>query len=101
LEPDEAILAQNTAKAPLFISVADGFVQGIVGSLTKWCCSSSESSLKSPHPKRKERWEKLNEILGKYKKSDSTGYSYVKWNQVKSVLRTTFSLRNVARFAWM
>jgi hypothetical protein len=89
LKPDDAIPVQNTANTPLFITVADGFAQGVVGSLTKGSHSSSESSLKAPHPKRKERWEKLNEILEKLKSSDSTGYSYVKWNQVKDVLRTT------------
>jgi hypothetical protein len=54
--------------------------------------SSSESSLKAPHTKRKERWEQLNEILEKNKKkskNDSTGYSYVKWANLKSVLQTT------------
>ena len=93
LQPDDPIPAQNTAQIPLFISIVDGSTQGIVGSLTTGSRSSSESSLKAPHPKRKERWEKLNEILEKNKKklksSDSTGYSYVKWNQVKNVLRTT------------
>jgi hypothetical protein len=93
LQPDDPIPAQNTAQTPLFISISDGSTQGIVGSLTTGSRSSSESSLKAPHPKRKERWEKLNEIFEKNKKklksSDSTGYSYVKWNQVKSVLRTT------------
>jgi hypothetical protein len=93
LQPDDPIPAQNTAKTPLFISIADGSTQCIVGSLTTGSRSSSESSLKAPHPKRKERWEKINEILEKNKKrlksNDSTGYSYVKWNQVKNVLRTT------------
>jgi hypothetical protein len=93
LQPDDPIPAQNTAKAPLFISIADGSTQGIFGSLTTGSRSSSESSLKGPHPKRKERWKKLNEILEKNKKklksSDSTGYSCVKWHQVKYVLRTT------------
>jgi hypothetical protein len=93
LQPDDAIPAQNTAQTPLFISIADGSTQGIVGSLTTGSRSSSESSLKAPHPKRKERWEKLNEILEKNKKksktTDSTAYSYVSWNQVKNVLRTT------------
>jgi hypothetical protein len=93
LQPDDAIPGQNTAQAPLCISVANGSAQGIVGSLTTGCRSSSESSLKAPHPKRKERWEQLNEILEKNKKksktTDSTAYSYVSWNQVKNVLRTT------------
>jgi hypothetical protein len=93
LQPDDPIPSQNTAQTPLFISIADGSTQGIVGSLTTGSRSSSESSLKAPHPKRKERWEKLNEILEKNKKkskaTDSTAYSYVSWNQVKNVLRTT------------
>ena len=92
LQPDDPIPDQNTAKTPLFIGVADGSSPGIVGSLTTGSRSSSESSLKAPHPKRKERWERLNEILEKNRKkskaTDSTGYSYVKWNQIKHVLRT-------------
>ena len=55
--------------------------------------SSSDSNLNAPHPKRKERWEKINEILGKNKKRsvaiDSTGYSYVKWSELKIVFETT------------
>ena len=53
--------------------------------------STSESSVtgREPDPKRKQRWVELNEILdGNSKKSktnDSTAYSYVTWNQVKSV----------------
>jgi hypothetical protein len=91
--PSQPGYSENDDEHPLIISVSDGSAQGIVGSLTTGSRSSSESSLKAPHPKRKERWEKLNEILEKNKKklksSDSTGYSYVKWNQVKNVLRTT------------
>jgi hypothetical protein len=57
--------------------------------------STSESSLtgKEPNPKRKQRWIELNEILeGNAKKSktnDSTAYSYVTWNQVKTVFNPT------------
>jgi hypothetical protein len=57
--------------------------------------STSESSLsgKEPNPKRKQRWIELNEILdGNAKKSktdDSTAYSYVSWNQVKTVFNPT------------
>jgi hypothetical protein len=57
--------------------------------------STSESSLvgKEPNPKRKQRWIELNEILeGNAKKSktnDSTTYSYVTWNQVKTVFNPT------------
>ncbi|KAJ8331068.1 hypothetical protein O5D80_001078 [Batrachochytrium dendrobatidis] len=84
LQPDDPIPAQNTAKTPLFITVADSSL----GSR-----SLSKSSLKAPHPKRKERWEQLNEILEKNKRkskaTDSTAYLYVSWNQVKDVLRTT------------
>jgi hypothetical protein len=53
--------------------------------------STSESSLtrKAPNPKRKQRWIQLNEILQgnakKNKMNDSTAYSYVTWNQVKTV----------------
>ncbi len=57
--------------------------------------STSEPSLvgKEPNLKRKQRWIKLNEILkGNAKKSktnDSTAYSYVTWNQVKTVFNST------------
>ena len=57
--------------------------------------STSESSLtgKEPNPKRKQRWIELNEILEgnakKTKKNDSTAYSYVTWNQVKTVFNPT------------
>ncbi len=57
--------------------------------------STSESSLtgKEPNIKRKQRWIELNEILeGNAKKSktnDSTAYSYVTWNQVKTVFNPT------------
>jgi hypothetical protein len=48
---------------------------------------------KEPSPKRKQRWEQLNEIMEengiKTKTSDSTEYSYVTWNQVKSVFSPT------------
>ncbi len=58
--------------------------------------SSSESSVsisKVPDPARKLRWIKLNEILEqnrrKQKGKGSTAYSYVSWESVKSVLKTT------------
>jgi hypothetical protein len=57
--------------------------------------STSESSLvgKEPNPKRKQRWIELNEILEanskKSKTNDSTAYSYVSWNQVKTVFNPT------------
>ena len=57
--------------------------------------STSESSLvgKEPNPKRKQRWIQLNEILEanakKSKTNDSTAYSYVSWNQVKTVFNPT------------
>ena len=47
--------------------------------------------MKAPHPKRKERWEKLNDILEQNKKKSkiSDRYSYVTWKQVKNILCTT------------
>ena len=78
----------NSLGNPLFISVQLAESERRVGSR-----SSSGSSLNAPHPKRKERWEQINEILGKNKKRsvaiDSTGYSYVKWSEVKLVFKTT------------
>jgi hypothetical protein len=51
--------------------------------------STSESSLtgKEPNPKRKQRWIEFNEILERNakKSNDSTAYSYITWNQVKTV----------------
>jgi hypothetical protein len=51
--------------------------------------SSASSTGKPPHPDRKRRWDKLNEILAANKKKNkttaTTGYSYVTWNDVKSV----------------
>jgi hypothetical protein len=88
--PSQLGYIENDDEHPLFISITDGSAHGIVGSLT---LGSRSSSLKAPHPKRKERWVQLNKILGKNKKklksSNSTGYSYVKWNQIKHLLRTT------------
>eukprot|EP00569_Conticribra_weissflogii_P002491 CAMPEP_0171346544 /NCGR_PEP_ID=MMETSP0878-20121228/25128_1 /TAXON_ID=67004 /ORGANISM="Thalassiosira weissflogii, Strain CCMP1336" /LENGTH=351 /DNA_ID=CAMNT_0011850249 /DNA_START=41 /DNA_END=1096 /DNA_ORIENTATION=+ len=52
---------------------------------------STESPLarEEPSNKRKQRWKELNEILErnakKSKTNDSTAYSFVTWNQVKSV----------------
>jgi hypothetical protein len=87
-DPGDVLPDQNTSKNPLFIIVQRNKANRNNGSR-----SSSESSLKTPHPKRKERWEQLNEILGKNRKksksTDSTGYSYVKWTELKSVLKTT------------
>ncbi|KAJ3194121.1 hypothetical protein HDU67_004850, partial [Dinochytrium kinnereticum] len=57
--------------------------------------STSASSLtgKEPNPKRMQRWIELNAILeGNAKKSkvnDSTAYSYVTWNQVKTLFNPT------------
>ena len=99
--PSQPGYSKNDDEHPLFISIADGSTQGIVGSLTTGSRSSSESSLKAPHPKRKERWEKLNEIIEKNKKksktTDSTGYSYVKWNQIKHVLLLNGKLPQASR----
>jgi hypothetical protein len=75
----------NDDEHPLCVGVLRAEVGKSIG-------SSSESSVKAPHRKRKKRWEKLNEILEKNKKKskyDSTGYSYVKWATLKSVLQTT------------
>ncbi|KAG9404306.1 hypothetical protein AC1031_004519 [Aphanomyces cochlioides] len=53
----------------------------------------SEAHVKTPHPKRKARWDQLNETLGSNKKkakhSNSTGYSYVSWSDVRDVFETT------------
>jgi hypothetical protein len=57
--------------------------------------STSESSPTNfePNPHRKQRWMKLNAILEenakKSKTNDSTAYSYVSWNQVKTVFNPT------------
>ncbi|KAJ3206067.1 hypothetical protein HDU67_008410, partial [Dinochytrium kinnereticum] len=57
--------------------------------------STSASSLtgKEPNPKRLQRWIELNEILEgsakKTKTNDSTAYSNVTWNQVKTVFSPT------------
>ena len=87
LEPDDPIPAPNTAKTPLFISVEE---QPTVSQGSR---TSSKSNLNAPHPKRKERWGKLNVILErnkkKSKKSNSTAYSYVTWKQVKNIICTT------------
>ena len=87
LQPDDAIPVQNTAKTPLFIIVIDELADSRT--------PASDSNLKPPHPKRKERWEKLNAILEqnrkKRKDTDSTAYyyAYVPWSQVKDILKTT------------
>jgi hypothetical protein len=48
------------------------------------------STRREPHPKRKQRWIQLNEILHENAKrskiNGSIAYSYVTWNQVKSIL---------------
>jgi hypothetical protein len=88
----EQVTACRAVVAGAQQTLQQALAQGNVG-LTKGSRSSSESSLKPPHPKRKLRWEKLNEILAKNKRklksSDSADYSYVKWNEVKDVLQTT------------
>ncbi|KAJ2991791.1 hypothetical protein HDV02_003480 [Globomyces sp. JEL0801] len=72
----------------------DALVVAVPSSRSSDQCSS-ESSLarKEPNPKRKQRWIALNEVLeGKAKKSktsDSTGYCYVSWNEVKTVFNPT------------
>jgi hypothetical protein len=54
--------------------------------------SSSDSSIKKPHHKRKARWDQLNAVLVQNKKrnsqKDSTGYSHVSWNDVRSIFTT-------------
>ena len=54
---------------------------------------ASTLATKQPNPQRKQRWIELNQILqGHTKKSklnDSTEYSYIAWNQVKSVFNLT------------
>ena len=79
---------ENNYGHPLLISVKLAESESRIGSR-----SASGSSLNAPHPKRKERWEQINAILGKNKKRstaiDSTGYSYVKWSEVKIVFKTT------------
>ncbi|ETW09230.1 hypothetical protein H310_01635, partial [Aphanomyces invadans] len=53
----------------------------------------SEAIARKPHPKRKARWDLLNEILSTNKKrskyNDSTAYSYVSWCDVRDVFETT------------
>lgn len=55
--------------------------------------SAPVSPVPEPNSKRKRRWIELNEILGaiaqKSKTNDSTAYSYVTWNQVKSLFNPT------------
>ena len=87
LEEDSLIDGLGTSKKEALIVV--------VPSSRSSSRSTSESSLtgKEPNPKRKQRWIELNEILeGNAKKSktnDSTAYSYVTWNQVKTVFNPT------------
>jgi hypothetical protein len=60
--------------------------------LTLGSRSSSDSSIpgKQPHAKRVKRWNELNDILAKNRKhkNNSTAYSYITWNDVKSVFNT-------------
>ncbi|KAI9330820.1 hypothetical protein BDR26DRAFT_870938 [Obelidium mucronatum] len=53
--------------------------------------ASSTYPIKQPHASRKRRWEQLNKILSqkKMKAGGSVGYSYVTWNDVKSVFKTS------------
>jgi hypothetical protein len=61
--------------------------------------SSTRSNLeyivtgKEPNPRRKQRWIAINDALDgnskKCKTNDSTAYSYVSWNQVKSIFNPT------------
>ncbi|KAJ3221898.1 hypothetical protein HDU81_010272 [Chytriomyces hyalinus] len=54
--------------------------------------SDSSLSIKEPHAARRRRWEELNRILSSNKKklktTDSVGYSYVTWSQVKDIFNT-------------
>ncbi|KAI8617001.1 hypothetical protein BC830DRAFT_148145 [Chytriomyces sp. MP71] len=55
--------------------------------------SDSSLSVKEPHTVCKRRWHELNRILSSNKKklktTDSVGYSYVTWAQVKEIFKTT------------
>ena len=85
LQPD---YLANDYSHPFFIRAVDVSPEGLAGPAR----SLSESRLNAPHPKRKERWEQLNAILARNKKkskTNSTAYSYVSWNDVKHVLKTT------------
>jgi hypothetical protein len=66
----------------------------VVPSLALAQSATSQSTLGKasephPHPKRKERWIKINKILEsnakKMKTNDSTGYSYVTWEQYQYI----------------
>ena len=73
----------NTALHPLTVQVLS----------TSSLHPSIGGPAKQPHPKRKERWEQLNEILLTNKKqsktTETTAYSYVSWNDIKSVFKTS------------
>ncbi|KAG2770360.1 hypothetical protein Pcac1_g18567 [Phytophthora cactorum] len=56
--------------------------------------SVGAAALREPHPVRKKRWEELNEVLDRNKRSkvnsageSSTGYSYVSFTDVDKIMR--------------
>jgi len=75
-----------------FLGIKDDM---IIVSVTPYRGSSPESRLigKEPNPTRKQRWRELNDILERNSKSartnDSSAYSSITWNQVKSVFNPT------------
>ncbi|KAI8833953.1 hypothetical protein BJ741DRAFT_610609 [Chytriomyces cf. hyalinus JEL632] len=59
---------------------------------------NSSLSIKEPHAVRKRRWQKLNRILSpnkKLKTTESEGYSYVTWSQVKDIFKLMSYLQTV------
>lgn len=87
LEEDFTVAGLGTSKKDALIVV--------VPSSSTFIQSTLESNLttKEPHPTRKGRWSRINDVLEENKKrsktNDSTAYSYVTWNQVKSIFNPT------------
>jgi hypothetical protein len=86
LEEDSLVDGLGTSKKEALIVV-------VPSSAAAQSQSSLVEKVSQPHPKRKQRWIELDKVLEsnakKTKTNDSTGYSYVTWDQLKNIFSPT------------
>jgi hypothetical protein len=92
-ERKEDPLEEDSLMDGLGMSKKEALIVVVPSSGMSLSTSASSLSRKEPHTERLRRWILLNHVLrGNPKRSilnDSTAYSYVTWNQVKSIFNPT------------
>jgi hypothetical protein len=93
LDPTQSVHGLGSKEDMLVVVVPPSSSYASSSSTSQSQSTSESCPEKAPDQRRKQRWNELNQILDnnmkKSKTNDSTSYSPITWNQVKSVFNPT------------